>query len=91
RPDIVDVKSKLYRWQKIITKKNLIFDEDLDIKNKFLAADEIINSLSVISSKIHTSKYVSKFIDSQKIERINSTYSTDACGINLIISEDDFK
>ncbi|CAG8725659.1 13827_t:CDS:2, partial [Dentiscutata heterogama] len=58
----------------IIMKQNLTSDKDLDIKNEFMIADEIINSMMNISSINHDSMYTSKLIDSRKIK---STYSLD--------------
>ncbi|RIB20986.1 kinase-like domain-containing protein, partial [Gigaspora rosea] len=68
RPSAKDITSKIKQWKKIIESENLTDKEELDIKKKFIDADNEIKEmiLKELSLMLQT-KYYSALIDVQEI------------------------
>ncbi|RIB01845.1 kinase-like domain-containing protein [Gigaspora rosea] len=62
------VNSKFIQWKIILESENLS-DEELDIKKKFIDADNIIKAISLKSLTMIQNKYCSTLIDVQKITK----------------------
>ncbi|RIB00446.1 hypothetical protein C2G38_2150867 [Gigaspora rosea] len=70
RPSAEYVYSKVDQWKTIMESENLTNNEELDIRVKFIDADDIIKKTSLESLSMLQNKYSSKLIDVQEITKI---------------------
>ncbi|RIB01030.1 kinase-like domain-containing protein [Gigaspora rosea] len=70
RPDASMVYKWLLYWKSSINTMNN--QETFEIKNEFLAADEIITKMSIDSQKHPNSMYTSKFVNTQEIKALSN-------------------
>ncbi|RIB15598.1 kinase-like domain-containing protein [Gigaspora rosea] len=67
RPSAEYINLKIKQWKKIIESENLTDKEELDIKKKFIYADNVIKEMTLKSLSVLQTKYCSTLIDVQEI------------------------
>ncbi|RIB07576.1 kinase-like domain-containing protein [Gigaspora rosea] len=67
RPSAEYINSKIKQWKKIIESENLTDKEELDIKKKFIDADNEIKEMTLKSLSVLQTKYCSTLIDVKEI------------------------
>lgn len=68
--------------------KPVVFDEELDIQEKFMAADKIIETLNVAEQKHPTSMYTSKIINTKQIADSLINTDRDSTQIDFAIPDE---